>query len=152
MNFFAVLNHWVHLASVIFWMGGVAFQVLLISPFVTKDNPPRAYIVALSNRFQKVISPLILILIVTGGVNLGFRRAGHDTIPPGYISALGFKVLLVAAVVSIHFFSFIRFKFDQSSVADQETQRLSQNRYPKWTLAIGAIIVFIASMLRQWKF
>ncbi len=158
MNFFAVLNHWVHLASVIFWMGGVAFQVVVIAPFVTKDHAPPPYLIALSNRFQKVISPLIFILLVTGGVNLGFRRAGHDTIPPGYISALGFKVLLVAAVVSIHFFSFIRSKLvwtptaDDPSVLDQNRQIVTQSQYAKWTLAIGMIIIFIASMLRQWKF
>ena len=152
MNFFAVLNHWVHLASVIFWMGGVAFQILLIAPFLKTDNPSTAYFISLSNRFQKVISPLLLILIVTGGVNLGFRREGYDMIPPGYISALGFKVLLVALVVSIHFFSFVRSRLNDPSVANQETQIVSQNRYAKWTLAIGVIIIFIASMLRQWKF
>jgi len=152
MNFFAVMNHWIHLASVIFWMGGVAFQILLIAPFVKTDNLPPSFLIALSNRFQKVISPLLLILIVTGGVNFGFRRAGYDTIPPGYISALGFKVLLVTVAVSIHFFGFVRTKFDAPPVADQNAQILSQFRYAKWTLSIGIIIVFIASILRQWRF
>jgi putative copper export protein len=152
MNFFAVLNHWVHLCSVIFWMGGVAFQLLVIAPFITKENPPPAYLITISNRFQKIISPLLLILLVTGGVNLGFRRAGHETIPPDYITALAFKLLLVATVVSIHFFSFIRSNLNDTTLADQKTQILSQYRYAKWTLAIGIIIIFIAAMLRQWKF
>lgn len=152
MPFFAVLNHWVHLSSVVFWMGGVAFQILVIAPFMTKDNAPPAYAIVLANRFQKIISPLLLILLVTGGVNLGFRRAGYETIPPGYISLLAFKVLLVAVVVSIHFFSFIRVNIANTTVADQKTQILSQLRYGKWTLAIGIIIIFIAAMLRQWKF
>ncbi len=152
MNFFAVLNHWIHLSSVIFWMGGVAFQLIVISPFIKKDNSPPTYLIALSSRFQKIISPLLLILLVTGGVNLGFRRAGYEAIPDGYITAFAFKVLLVTAVVSIHFFSFIRSNLTETSVADQQVQIQSQFRYAKWTLTIGVVIVFIATMLRQWKF
>jgi len=152
MNFFAVLNHWIHLSSVIFWMGGVAFQMLVISPFMTKDSPPPAYLIAILNRFQKIISPLLLVLLVTGGVNLGFRRAGYETIPYGYISALGFKILLVTVVVSIHFFSFVRSNLTDASTTDQQAQISSQLRYAKWTLTIGVIIIFIATMLRQWKF
>jgi putative copper export protein len=152
MNFFAVLNHWIHLASVIFWIGGVAFQLVVIFPFITKDNLPASYLITLATRFQKIISPLLLILLVTGGVNLGFRRSGYETIPSGYITTLAFKVLLVATVVSIHFFSFIRVNLDNTTATDQKAQILSQFRYAKWTLAIGIIIIFLASMLRQWKF
>lgn len=152
MNFFAVLNHWVHLCSIIFWMGGTAFQVVVIAPFITKDNPLPTYLIAISNRFQKIISPLLLILLVTGGINLGFRRAGHETIPPEYVTALAFKFLLVATVVSIHFVSFIRSNLNNTTLADQKTQILSQYQHAKWTLAIGIIIIFIAAMLRQWKF
>lgn len=151
MHFFAVVNHWLHLASVIFWMGGVAFQLVVISPFLKSDHPPPAYLTILANRFLKFISPILFILVVTGGINLGVRRAGHEEIPPGYISALGFKVLLVAAVASIHFFSFIRSRYDDSS-RDENIPILPMAAYAKWTLAIGVIIIFIASMLRQWRF
>ncbi len=152
MNFFAAANHWFHLASVIFWMGGIAFQLLVISPFSKSDHPPPAYLITIANRFQKFIGPLIFILIVTGGVNLGFRRAGHEEIPPGYISMLGIKVFLVAAVVSIHFFGFIRSKREESSLVQPEIPILPRLAYAKWTLAFGVVIIFIASMLRQWRF
>ncbi len=152
MNFFAVLNHWFHLVSVIFWMGGVAFLLLVISPFSKSDHPPPAYLVALANRFSKFIAPIIFILVVTGGINFGFRHAGHEEIPPGYLFALGFKVLLVAAVASIHFFGFVRSKVDDLSAASQKTPALPGLCYARWTLAIGIVIIFIASMLRQWRF
>jgi putative copper export protein len=150
MNFFAVLNHWVHLVCVIFWIGGTAFQLLIISPFTKKDAPPASYLVAIANRFQKWIGPLIFILLVTGGMNLGFRRAGHPELPPGYISALGVKVMLVAVIASIHFFGFIRSHQDDS--LNTNTPTLPRAGYAKLTLAIGVIIIFIAAMLRQWKF
>jgi putative copper export protein len=133
-------------------MGGLAFQILIIAPFLKSDNAPYEYLLKISDRFQKYISPLLLILIVTGGVNLGTRRAGHEEIPTGYISLFAYKALLVAVVISIHFFSFVRSKVDDPANPNHEAQLRSRFRFAKWTFSIGIIIIFIASMLRQWKF
>jgi putative copper export protein len=133
-------------------MGGLAFQLFIIAPFTQSDHALPEYLSTISSRFQKYISPLLLILIVTGGVNLGVRRAGHEALPYGYLSAFAFKALLVGAVVSIHFFSFVRSKMEDPANPDYEAQLLSRFRFAKWTFSIGIIIIFIASMLRQWKF
>jgi len=152
VNFLATLNHFLHLSSVIFWMGGLLFQLLIVAPFLQSDQPPPDYLMTLSNRFQKAVGPIILILIVTGGMNIGFRRAGHDAFPPGYISALGFKVLLVAAVASIHFFGIIRSQKNDSPEYNQGAHGLPRQSHAMWTILFGTIIIFIASMLRQWAF
>ncbi|MEK7285932.1 MAG: hypothetical protein AAB035_01355 [Nitrospirota bacterium] len=151
-GFFPVLNHWIHLILIIFWMGGLAFQILIIAPFVKSDAAPPEYLLTLLNRFQKYITPLLLILIVTGGVNLGIRRAGYENFPDGYLPAFAFKVLLVGLVISIHFFGFVRCKLNDIPNLDHRAELLSRLRYSKWTFSIGIIIIFIASMLRQWRF
>jgi len=150
MNFAATVNHFVHLSCVVFWMGGVAFQFFILSPSLKSYRPPPYYLITLSNRFQKVIGPVIFVLIVTGGMNIGFRRAGHEAFPPGYISALGFKVFLVAAMASIHFFGIIRSQKNDSP--EENRGSLPRESYVKWTFVLGTIIIFIASMLRQWTF
>jgi len=150
MNLFAALNHWIHLSSVIFWMGGVLFQLFIVAPFLKTDLPPPGYLIALSNRFQKVISPIILILIITGGLNIGLRRAGHEALPPGYVSALGVKILLVAGVASIHLFSMIHLQ--KNDLPDRTLKTLPGQPYIGWTFVLGIIIIFIAAILRHWAF
>jgi len=152
MNFLATVNHFLHLACVVFWMGGIAFQLLIAAPFLRSDQPPPHYLITLSNRFQKAVSPVIFILIVTGGMNIGFRRAGHEAFPPGYISVLGIKILLVAAVTSIHFFGIICLQKNNLAEENQERPELPMQSYASLTLVIGIIIIFIATLLRHWAF
>ena len=149
MNFLATINHFLHLSCVVFWMGGIAFQCLIVAPFLKSDQPPPHYLVTLSNRFQKSVGPVIFILIVTGGMNIGFRRAGIDALPPGYISMLGFKVLLVAAITSIHFFGMIR---SQKNDPDEKNQVPAVPMQSYSALIIGIVIIFMAAMLRHWGF
>ncbi|MEK7702507.1 MAG: hypothetical protein AAB317_00910 [Nitrospirota bacterium] len=151
-DFPSALNHWIHLVFVIFWMGGLAFQLFIIAPFLKSDNAPYEYLFKISDRFQKYLSPLILILLVTGGINLGIRRAGHEEIPEGYVTLFAFKALLVAVVVSIHFFGFVRSKINEHSNIDHQAELLSRFRYATWTFLIGIVIIFIAATLRQWRF
>ncbi len=152
MDIFPVLNHWLHLASVIVWIGGVAFQLLVMAPFLRSDHAPPDYLITLSDRFQKFIGPILFILVITGGINLGFRRAGHESIPPGYISALGFKIFLVAIVASIHFFGYVRSKFTDPPDATPEAPVMPRLGFMRWTFSLGIVIIFIAAMLRKWEF
>ena len=150
MNLFATVNHGIHLACVIFWIGGLAFQLVIMAPFVRSDTPPPAYLVTLSRRFSRFVGPVILILMVTGGVNIGARRAGHDTFPQDYTIILGIKVLLVALVAALHFFGMLQFRRDEDSHSSIPTS--SQWSYAKLSFLLGIVIIFIASMLRHWQF
>lgn len=148
MTFFAVFNHWLHLVSAILWMGGVAFQVFISMPFLKSVDP--AHIQGMAHRFRHLVNPLLLILLVTGGINFGVRRGSHDFMPVGYISALGTKVLLVAAAASIHFIT----QFLPVSPTNESSKpSLSRpgDTLTKITLILGLIIIFLASMLRHWE-
>ena len=154
MNFFAVLNHWLHLVSVVIWIGGVAFQVFVAAPLLKTGDPSYDFLKSLSSRFRRIVAPLIFILVITGGINFGFRRKGYEFLPPGYISALGVKIFLVSVVASLYFFELLGSRQDEDprERTGGEQPTLPGFFYTRLILIIGLIIIFLASMLRQWKF
>ncbi len=146
MNSFAVVNHWLHLVSVIIWIGGNAFQVFFLIPFIKPEDPSHGLLLKISRRFTKISLLSLLVLVITGGMNFGVRRAGYEEIPPGYISALAVKVFLIVGLAAFPLFSLIR-------PADEDhPDKIPSLIYAKMSLAVGLIIVFIAAMLRQWQF
>jgi putative copper export protein len=150
MNFFATINHWLHLTSVVFWIGGTAFEVLILAPLLRQQALPAAFLRKLSNRFRLMTGPLILLLIITGGINFGIRRAGQE-IPTAYITALGIKVFLVAVVASVHFFMGLM-PPDEDEGSGRVSDVLPGAAYSRLTISVGLIIIFIAATLRHFKF
>lgn len=153
MKLFAVLNHWLHLFSVILWLGGAAFQVFIMAPLLAEKDVSNETFIKIAKRYQRMVILLLFILMITGGINFGIRRAGFDEIPPGYISALGVKVFLVCAMAAIPLFQLVRSR-DDEEVGESPTgnARLPGYAFTKVTLIFGIIVIFIAAMLRQWKF
>ncbi len=146
MNFFAVLNHWLHLISVIFWVGGNAYQVFVLMPFMSPDNPSNETVLKISKRFTRMSLLFLVILVITGGINFGFRRVGHEVVPSGYVSALAVKVFLIVGMAALLLFGLIRpLDEDSPSTAPGFV-------YSKISLVIGVIVIFLAAMLRQWQF
>jgi len=142
----ATIIHWLHLIGAIFWIGGNAYQVLVLIPFLKPGKPPAEILQKISKRFILISSIFLIILVITGGMNFGFRVAGHEEIPPGYVSALAVKVFLIVAMASVLVFGFIR-------RVDEENDALTPSmRHAKISLVFGVLIVFIAAMLRQWHF
>ena len=151
MSIFATINHWLHLTAVVFWLGGVAFQVLVFAPILKTRALPASFVEPLLNRFRVMVGPLVLILIVTGGINFGIRRSGGE-MPVAYIVALGVKVFLVATVASIHFFMGLTPYDPDTAASDERTSRVLPNfTFNQVTLIIGLAIIFIAAMLRHFK-
>jgi putative copper export protein len=153
LRFFPVFNHWLHLASVVFWIGGLAFQVFILSPFLQRGNPTYAFLEKISKRFRLVVGPLLLVLVVTGGINFHFRWEGYnEDLPAGYISALGVKVFLLATAASLYFFGLLKSDPEEKERGEKEAEpAIPDLIYAKLTLAIGVVMIFLAAMLRQWK-
>ncbi|MFQ5543704.1 MAG: hypothetical protein ACE5FY_05070 [Nitrospiria bacterium] len=152
MNRIAALNHWVHLISVVFWIGGAAYQVFVMAPLLKTGDFSKETILKISKRFRGFSILFLLILVVTGGMNMGFRRVGHDAIPPGYVSALAVKVFLVVAMACFPLFDLIHTR-SKDPDADQENQPVIPGLgFTRVTLALGVVVIFLASMLRHWKF
>ncbi len=151
MNFFATINHWLHLTAAILWLGGAAFQVLIFAPLLKTRALPANFLDALSNRFRLMVGPLVLTILVTGALNFGIRRAGGE-MPVAYVVALGVKVFLVATVMSIHFFMGLTPPDSNRAASDERTSRILPNlTFNYVTLIVGVAIIFIAAMLRHFK-
>ncbi len=135
------------------WIGGSAYQVFVLSPLIKSGDLPSKTLVQMLRRFRNVSLVALIVLVVTGGINLGIRRAGHESFPPGYVSALAVKVFLVVAMGSGLLVGYVRSADDENkkeSGSDQSA--LPGFGTTKVTFAFGIIVIFLASMLRQWKF
>ncbi|HIE64719.1 MAG: CopD family protein [Nitrospira sp.] len=153
MKLFAVFNHWLHLFCVVLWLGGAGFQVFIMAPLLAAKDVSNEVYVKISKRYQRMVILLLFILMITGGINFGVRRAGIDEIPPGYISALGVKVFLVCAMAAIPLFQLVRSRDDEEIKRDETSNgNLPGYTFTKVTLIVGVVVIFIAAMLRQWKF
>ncbi len=146
MNPYATFIHWLHLISAIFWIGGNAYQVFVLIPFMKAGDPSDDLLQKMSKRFTRMSSIFLVILVVTGGMNFGFRRMGVDWVPPGYISALAVKVFLIVAMAAFLLFGLIR------PTKTEKPPKAPAVLYAKVSLVFGVLIVFLAAMLRQWRF
>ncbi len=149
MNFSAVIAHWLHLMSAIIWIGAAAYQVFVLGPLIKKGTLPKAMVASLAKRYRHVSLTTLLVLVVTGGINLKTRRLGFDSVPGGYISALAVKVFIAVAMASGLVFGMIRSsnKYDDELKKEDGPPNFGAN---KVTLAMGTIVIFLAAMLRQW--
>lgn len=162
IEFFPVINHWLHLLSVVLWIGGLAFQVFVFFPAVRGKNLiTESALRAIANRFRFIVGPLILVLIVTGGINLHFRRlavqahspeCSTDTNPEciatGYTSALALKLLFVVGIISLYLFDVM------VSRRQEEPSEIPPDGVPtsaRISLILGLLTIFMAAMLRQWR-
>jgi|SRR5579863_4286983 len=163
MKFFPVINHWLHLVSAILWIGGLGFQVFAFFPMLRAQNVfPESLVRLIVNRFRLIVGPLIVILIVTGGINIHSRReaakvlapncgtnGNPECIPAGYTSALALKLLFVVGLVSIYLFDVM------VSRRPDAVKELPADGVPVTTrvsLILGLLVIFMAAMLRHRRF
>ena len=68
-----IVNHWLHLMSAILWIGSLGFLMMAVVPALRKSVPAE-YFKPLANaiysRYQKIVGGLMVILLVTGGINV----------------------------------------------------------------------------------
>ena len=162
MKFFPVINHWLHLVSAVLWVGGLGFQVFAFFPALRAQSIfPENLVRAVLDRFRLIVGPLIVILLITGGINIHSRReawkalspnCGTDgqpeCVPVGYTSALFLKLLFVVGIVSLYLFDVMVWR------RQGEVKHLPPDGVPVTTrisLILGILVIFMAAMLRHWR-
>src|SRR3972149_1165950 len=106
MEFFKILNFWIHLMSAAIWIGGILFISMVLLPAVKKslsENLGGQFIRDLHVRFQKIAGILVLLLLVTGGINIHFShllRGGAFS--ANYFTILSVKIFLFGILLSIY--------------------------------------------------
>ncbi|MEW6323849.1 MAG: CopD family protein [Nitrospirota bacterium] len=144
MNLFRLVNHWIHLISVIFWLGGVAYSVLLLIPTLRRtlsEQVAASVLYALHKKFTVITFVLTFVLIVTGAVNIGMSRRG-GTFPPQYLSILGAKLFLVVIFLTIAWRNYLEIR------RNPDQQLIMEAPFLRFSFALALVIVFLAASLR----
>src|SRR5438034_10213158 len=94
-----IVNHWLHLMSAILWIGGLGLLMMAVVPSLRKSVPgelvkPLAN--AIYRKYQRIIGALMLIILVTGGINIAYvnrlmKTTNGEGFTNPYLIALGIK-------------------------------------------------------------
>ena len=108
MNLVAVVNHWLHIMSVVIWIGGLAFVVMTLNPSLREKFPKEStqnLIQSLQARYYRATGILLILVLITGGLNVHFVH--EQLVPTGgfnqaWLLGLGVKLTLATALISIY--------------------------------------------------
>src|SRR6476661_10596075 len=154
-QFLAIVNHWIHLMSAVIWIGGLAFLVMSVTPAL-RNAVPREYlkpvIDAISMRYRKIVGILMLLILMTGGINLHYisqmmlSQTGNGiSNNPKYLAILFIKLTLVLGIITLFLYTFI-FKAEHGEeTADEEIEAVPFQRLAFW---MGILIILCAAALK----
>jgi uncharacterized membrane protein len=158
-QFLAIVNHWIHLMSAVIWIGGLAFLVMSVTPALRKAVP-REYlkpvIDAVSMRYRKIVGILMLLILMTGGINLHYisqmmlSQTGNGiSNNPKYLAILFIKLTLVLGIITLFLYTFIFKSEPATDDADEELEAVPFQRVAFW---MGILIVLCAAALKYLHF
>ena len=110
-----IVNHWLHLMSAILWIGSLGFLMMAVVPALRKSVPSE-YFKPLANaiyqRYQKIVGGLMLIILITGGINIVYinrlmKANNGEGFTNPYIIALGIKLFFVMCLMTLFLYNVI---------------------------------------------
>ena len=110
-----IVNHWLHLMSAILWIGSLGFLMMAVVPALRKSVPSE-YFKSLANaiyqRYQKIVGGLMLIILITGGINIVYinrlmKTNNGEGFTNPYIIALGIKLFFVMCLMTLFLYNII---------------------------------------------
>jgi putative copper export protein len=148
MNAVAVINHWLHLMSVVIWIGGLAFVVMTLNPSLREKFPQesiKALTQSLQARYYRTAGILLILILVTGGLNVHFVH--EQLVPTGgfkqvWLLGLGVKLILATGLISIYLLNLLY---------KNEPQPEGQTEIP-WARAsflLGVLTILTAAFLKH---
>ncbi len=155
MHWARSLNHWIHLLSVIVFIGGLAFLIMTLKPTIREQPQVSArFLYALARRFKRMVLALMVLIVASGAANALFRSQEMGSLPRGYIALLGLKLVLVVAVFSIYLYLFLvgmgSEPDDAARVHPIQAGTLLDLGFARVAFVLAVIIVFLAAALRSW--
>jgi uncharacterized membrane protein len=150
----AISFYWLHLGAATFWVGGIAFILLIALPSSKKalGSDAGRIMGEIAGRFGPLANWCILMLIATGVAMTGLSSWYGGVIPPNdsWSLVLLAKLVLVSVMVAIHFFrGLVLSRMITQADADSRKpalQKLSLNLV-KVNLALGAVILLFSGAL-----
>ena len=153
-----IVNHWLHLMSAILWIGSLGFLMMAVVPSLRKSVPSE-YFKPLANaiyqRYQKIVGGLMLIILITGGINIVYvnrlmKANNGEGFTNPYIVALGIKLFFVMCLMTLFLYNII-FPPDPGEKTTAGEEELDPEGVPflRPALWFGIFIVLMAATLKH---
>jgi hypothetical protein len=153
-----IVNHWLHLMSAILWIGSLGFLMMAVVPSLRKSVPSE-YFKPLANaiyqRYQKIVGGLMLIILITGGINIVYvnrlmKANNGEGFTNPYIIALGIKLFFVMCLMTLFLYNII-FPPDPGEKTTAGEEELDPEGVPflRPALWFGIFIVLMAATLKH---
>jgi uncharacterized membrane protein len=154
-QFLAIVNHWVHLMAAVIWIGGLAFLVMSVTPAL-RSAVPKEYLKpvvdAISMRYRKIVGILMVVILMTGGINLHYisqmmlsQTATGISNNPKYLTILFIKLTLVLGIVTLFLYTFLFKSEPATEETDEELEVVPFQRVAFW---MGILIILCAAALK----
>jgi uncharacterized membrane protein len=144
MRILASLNHWIHLISVVIWIGSLAFIVMTLTPALRGKFPQestKVFFQDIRNRYFRMSGILLALILITGGVNVHFSLEGVERASKLWVIMLGLKLALVTAFASIFLLN-VLYKSNPPEAGEQAVP------YASASFILGVFIILCAAFLR----
>ena len=139
-----------HVLFVVFWVGGMAFAMLVLRPIVASQlEPPQqaAFMTAILKRFFILVWHAAIIIPVTGFWAIFAGYGGFSALGPHIHYMAGVGSLMILIFIYLYFLVFLPFK-NATAVGDKEKAQKLMGRLRAliWTnLILGVSVVLVAS-------
>ena len=147
MQMVAAVNHWIHLISVVVWLGGILFFSHILIPVTKKSLPKEQADTVLFETYRKFLKMtwiLMILIVVTGGLNIYFvRHAEPNGLSPRWIQAFMLKLTLVSVLVTIFLLNLMNVRPGPDGKG-----KLEELPFQRTALLMAILIVFLAAILR----
>jgi len=144
MRVLASLNHWIHLVSIVIWIGGLAFVVMTLTPALRGKFPQestKVFFQDIRNRYYRMSGILLALILITGGLNVALVLREMDKAPRLWVIFLGIKLMLVTAFGSIYLLN-VLYKSNPPETGEDAIP------YAHISLVLGLLIILCAAFLR----
>lgn len=147
MQMVAAVNHWIHLISVVTWLGGILFFSHILIPVIKKSLPKESADTVLFEtyrKFLKVTWILMILIVVTGGLNIYFvRHIEPNGLSQRWIQAFMLKLMLVSVLVTIFLLNLMNVRPGPDGKG-----KLEELPFQRTALLMAILIIFLAAILR----
>ena len=157
MEWLRIVNHWLHLVSVVMFIGGVAFYVQLLTPAARGTLSPEGatpFLTTLAGRFRRFAGILMVLIIFSGAGNIFFRWGEFmDGLPAGSLIILALKLLLAVVIFTLYLTLMVSplQQAEESRSTPQSMTALLDISYHRFAFVLGILVIFLAGMLRLWS-
>jgi putative copper export protein len=144
MRALASINHWIHLTSVVIWVGSLAFIVMTLTPAMRGKFPQestKVFFEDIRRRYFRMSGILLALILVTGGINVHFALQNMERASKLWVIFLGIKLALVTGFASIYLLN-VLYKSNPPEPGEEIVP------YSSISLMLGFLIILCAAFLR----